>query len=60
MARPISITKEKILAAAIDVVRKDGVSCLTARSLTSVLGCGANAVFSAYGSMEGVLDAVRA
>ena len=59
MARPISITKNKILAAALDVVRKDGASNLTARSLTSALGCGANAIFSAYGSMEGVLCAVR-
>lgn len=59
MARPISITKEKILTAAIDVVRKGGAVALTARSLTIALGCGANAIFSAYGSMEGVLEAVR-
>ncbi len=60
MARPVSITKEKILTAAIDVVRKDGASSLTARSLASALDCGANAIFSAYGSMEGILEAVRA
>ena len=60
MARPISVTREKILTAAIDVVRKKGASSLTARSLTSALDCGANAIFSAYGSMEGVLEAVRA
>ncbi len=59
MARPISITKDKILAAALDVVRKGGASALTARSLSSALGCGANAIFSAYGSMEGVLSAVK-
>ena len=59
MARPVSITKDKILAAALDVVRKGGASNLTARSLTSALGCGANAIFSTYGSMEGVLCAVR-
>lgn len=40
-------------------MRKGGASNLTARSLTSALGCGANAIFSAYGSMEGVLCAVR-
>ena len=60
MARPISITKDKILAAALDVVRKGGASALTARSLSSALGCGVNPIFSAYGSMEGVLEAVRA
>ena len=60
MARPVSITKEKILAAALDVVRKGGASALTARSLSSALGCGVNPIFSAYSSMEGVLEAVRA
>ena len=59
MARPVSITKGKILAAALDVVRKGGASALTARSLSTALGCGANAIFSAYGSMEGVLSAVK-
>jgi AcrR family transcriptional regulator len=59
MSRPVSITKDKILAAALDVVRKGGASALTARSLSSALGCGANPIFSAYGSMEGVLEAVR-
>ena len=60
MARPVSITKDKILAAALDVVRKGGASALTARSLSSALGCGVNPIFSAYSSMEGVLEAVRA
>lgn len=60
MARPVSITKDKILAAALDVVRKGGTSALTARSLSSALGCGVNPIFSAYSSMEGVLEAVRA
>ena len=60
MARPVSITKEKILATALDVVRKGGASALTARSLSSALGCGVNPIFSAYSSMEGVLEAVRA
>lgn len=59
MSRPVSITKDKILAVALDVVRKGGASVLTARSLSSALGCGANPIFSAYGSMEGVLEAVR-
>ena len=59
MARPTSVTKEKILAAAIDIVRKGGTSALTARSLSSALGCGVNAIFSKFGSMEGVLEAVR-
>ena len=60
MARPTSVTKEKILAAAIDIVRNGGTTALTARSLSSVLGCGINPIFSAFGSMNGVIEAVRA
>lgn len=59
MSRPTSITKERILAAAIDLVRKGGVSVLTARSLSSALGCGVNAIFTKFGSMEGVVESVR-
>lgn len=59
MARPVSITKEKILAAALYVVRTSGTSALTARNLCGVLGCGANAVFSSFGSIQGVRDTVK-
>jgi AcrR family transcriptional regulator len=59
MARPVSITKDKILAAAIDVVRTGGAAALTARKLSATLGCGANAIFTSFGSMEGVLEAVK-
>ncbi|MBR5905045.1 MAG: TetR/AcrR family transcriptional regulator [Bacteroidales bacterium] len=60
MARPISITKDKILAAALDIVRKGGPDALTARSLSADLGCGANALFSSFGSIQGIRDAVKA
>jgi AcrR family transcriptional regulator len=59
MARPVTVTKERILSAALDLVRSGGPSALTARSLCARLGCGANAIFSAYGSIQGVRDAVR-
>lgn len=59
MARPISITKEKILATAIEVVRESGAAALTARNLSAALGCSANAIFANFGSMEGVLEAVK-
>ena len=52
MARPVSITKDKILAAALDIVRKGGPDALTARSLSAALGCGANALFSSFGSIQ--------
>ena len=59
MARPVTVTKERILSAAIDLVRSGGPSALTARSLCTRLDCGANAIFSSFGSIQGVRDAVR-
>ena len=59
MARPITVTKERILSAALDLVRSGGPSILTARSLCSTLGCGANAIFSSFGSILGVREAVK-
>jgi len=59
MARPVTVTKERILSAALDLVRTGGPSALTARSLCARLDCGANAIFSAFGSIQGVRDAAR-
>ncbi len=59
MARPVTVTKEKILSAALDLVRSGGPSAITARSLCTRLDCGANAIFSSLGSIQGVRDAVR-
>ncbi len=59
MARPVTVTKEKILSAALDLVRAGGLSSLTARNLCATLGCGANAIFSSFGSIQGVRDTVR-
>ena len=59
MARPVTVTKEKILSAALDLVRSGGPSALTARSLCARLNCGANAIFSSFGSIQGVREAVR-
>ena len=59
MARPLTVTKEKILSAALNLVRSGGPSALTARRLCEALGCGANAIFSSFGSIQGVRDAVK-
>ena len=59
MARPVTVTKERILSAALDLVRFGGPSALTARSLCTRLDCGANAIFTSFGSIQGVRDAVR-
>lgn len=59
MARPVTITKEKILSAALTLVRSGGPAGLTARNICAALGCGVNPIFSAYGSIQGVRDAVK-
>ena len=59
MARPVTVTKERILSASLDLVRSGGLPLLTARSLCARLGCGASAIFSSFGSIQGVRDAVR-
>ncbi len=59
MARPITVTKERILTASLELIRSGGPSSLTARNLCASLGCGANAIFSSFGSIRGVRDAVR-
>ena len=59
MARPITVTKERILSASLELIRSGGPSSLTARNLCASLGCGANAIFSSFGSIQGVRDAVR-
>ena len=59
MARPITVTKERILSASLDLVRSGGLPALTARNLCSALGCGASAIFSSFGSIQGVRDATR-
>lgn len=58
MARPITVTKEMILSAALDLVRSQGAQALTARNLCASLGCGVNPIFSSFGSIKGVKDAV--
>ena len=59
MARPLTVTKERILSAALNLVRSGGPSTLTVRSLCEALGCGASAIFSSFGSIQGVRDAVK-
>ena len=59
MARPITVTKERILSASLDLVRSGGPAAITARNLCARLGCGANAIFSSFGSIQGVRDATR-
>lgn len=46
------ITKESILAAAVEIVRQKGENALNAREIAACLGCSTQPLFSNYESME--------
>ena len=46
------ISKQEILTASIDIIRKNGVSALNARTLANFIGCSTQPIFSNYASME--------
>ena len=60
MSKVSNLTRESMLAAALDLVRQGGPAALTARNLSAALHCGLNPIFTAFGSMEGLLLAVKA
>ena len=59
MVKPSNLTKDKILSAALDLIRQEGPAALTARGLSARLHCGLNSIFSSFGSMDGLRQAVR-
>ena len=52
MPPKVKITKEQILACALDIVRKDGFSAVNARILAKRLGCSTQPIFSNFTTME--------
>lgn len=52
------MTKEKVLGAAFDILREQGLELLTARSIAQRLKCSTQPIYSIYGSMEEVKDDV--
>ena len=52
MPPKVKITKEKIVAAGLELVRREGVESLNARALAAELGCSTQPVFSNFESME--------
>lgn len=53
-------TREEILEAALDIVRKEGMPALTARALGNRLGSSARPIFTVFESMEEVQQTVIA
>lgn len=52
MPPKIKITKEEIINAAVDIVRKNGAQGVNARDVASALGCSTQPVFSNFAAME--------
>ena len=58
MPPKVKITKEDIVLAGLEIVRRDGEAGLNARSIAAVLGCSTQPVFSNYDSMDELRMAV--
>lgn len=52
-------TREEIVAAALDIVSRQGIEALTARELGEVLGSSARPIFTVFRSMEELQQEVR-
>ena len=59
MARPTTFTREAVLKAAIDIVRRDGEEGLTSRNIGKELGCSSRPMFTLYDNMESLRLDVR-
>jgi AcrR family transcriptional regulator len=60
MARPLSTTKEIILAAAMDLLARNGLRGMSIRSVAGVLGLAPNAMYSYFADREHLQAAVAA
>lgn len=52
-------TREEMIEAAVEIVRRDGEDALTARNLGSYLGASARPIFTVFESMDEVREAVK-
>ena len=59
MPRSAFFSKETIAAAGLEVIRRQGVEALTARSLSKQLGCSLSPIFTVFKDMDEIHIAVR-
>ena len=52
MPPKVKVTKENIIDAAVDIVRKEGAQAINARNLAAVLNCSTQPIFSNFATME--------
>ena len=58
MPPKVKITKESIVSAAVELVRKSGAESLNARAIASALNCSTQPIFSNFSTMEEIRNAV--
>ena len=58
MPPQVKVTKEAIINAAVDIVRKNGVQAINARTVASMLGCSTQPVFSNFATMDDLRMAI--
>ncbi|MCQ2183532.1 MAG: hypothetical protein MJY89_09080 [Bacteroidales bacterium] len=59
MPRSAFFSKEAIAEAGLEIVRRQGVTALTARALSKQLGCSLSPIFTVYKDMDEIQIAVR-
>ena len=60
MAPKVKISKEKIIEAAISLIRNGGAEAVNARTLAATLGCSTQPIFSNFETMEALQNEVLA
>jgi AcrR family transcriptional regulator len=60
MARPVSITRERILDAGLAILRREGEAGLSARTIAAALGCSTQPIYTAFAGMAGLEHALVA
>lgn len=58
MPPKVKVTKEDIISAAVDIVRKNGETAINARTVAAALNCSTQPVFSNFATMEELRSAV--
>ncbi len=59
MPRSAFFSKETIAAAGLEIVRRQGVTVLTARALSKQLGCSLSPIFTVFKDMDEIRITVR-
>ena len=59
MPKTVYYSKEKIIGAVIDIIRKNGSQSLTSRSISKKLGCSVSPLFREFKNMEEIHAEVR-